>query len=744
MKHAFQNNQTYLLNARHSFWAVLILTIAVITVYWQVWNFDFVRFDDPAYVIDTCLKTRNPDNSLLWIFRFHQGDGKYWQPLTLLSHIADCRMFGLEPELHHYTNLIFHLINSILLFLFLRLILTDFWKSFWIAMLFAIHPMNVESVAWISERKNLISSFFFFLSLITYFQYTKKPSRSRYLTLAFVFLLGLLAKPMLVTLPVILFLLDGWPLRRIQFPNHNHSVGENTKPDIHDKKRLSYLVMEKAPLLLLSLTAMCMTIYSVQGEANLAPENPHSIKLRTANAVISIIAYVGKILWPFNLSFFYPYPETIIFWKPLAAVFLLISFTIICFRSYRSSPYLISGWFWFLITLLPVLGIIQAGLWPAMADRWAYLPAIGIFIIIVFSMEAIFKAFSLPRGIMFLFTFLFTSALMVITWQQVRHWRSSESLYEQVLKTTSGNFMAHNNMGNILMENGKLDQAVDHFLKAIQINPSYKEAQINLANTWIHQGKIQKALNQYRKLLKKYPGDALLSNNMGAAFLHSGDLKQAIYYFATAIQQKKNYAEAYNNLGIALWEDYQKDKSMVMFQKALSIDPGCGKAYDNMIRLTSARKKTNRELQQLLSGSRRSPDDPIHFFQLGQFFQKEKNIHQSIRYYQKALKLRPDEYEIQKQLSISLAMKGDYETAFSILRGLTSRNPGDTEAYYYMASIRSRQNIAAEAIQWLQKAIDHGFSDWESIRMDANFNNIRSTQMFQTLMTQHMHDPRPE
>lgn len=706
MNNLFNYPQGYFLNARHSVWGVFALMIAIVAVYWQVWHFDFIRFDDPAYVLDTCLKTKNSNDRLMWIFRFHQGDGKYWQPLTLLSHIADCRFFGLKSGLHHFSNLIFHLLNSILLFLFLKQILTDFWKSFWIALLFAIHPMNVESVAWISERKNLISTLFFFLTLLAYFSYVNSPNRKKYLVLIFVFMLGLLAKPMLITLPAILLLLDWWPFQRISFKKNIRAMEFTTKLDIHIQKPFLYLILEKIPLFLLSILSIFLTIYSVQGDQHLVPENQYSMKFRAANAITSIIIYIGKIFWPMNLAVFYPYPEKIVWWKPLIAAFLLIVPTILFLRKFRSSPYLIIGWSWFLITLLPVLGIIQAGLWPAMADRWVYIPAVGLFLITIFTGEKISAMLSLSRKTIFLFAIIFTIILMIISRHQVRFWRNSVSLYDHTLRTTTGNYMAHNNLGNILMENGKLEQALHHFQKAIQIKPSYLEAQMNLANTLTHQGKHQEAIEQYKKLSGRYPGNAMILNNLGAAIFKTGRVNEAIPYYINAIQLKPKYAEAYNNLGVALRQNNRKSKALVMFQKALAINPDYRQAYDNMIRLISDQKKTNRKLSQLLDKSLLSPDDPLLLFQLGDFFQKEEKMHQAIACFQKVLKLKPGWYEAEKQLSISLAMKGDFEASFSIFQNFIIRNPDDADAYYHMASIRSRQNNKLEAMQWFWKAID--------------------------------------
>jgi protein O-mannosyl-transferase len=740
MNNIFQDQQEYFLKARYSVWGVFALMIAIVTVYWQVWHFDFIRFDDPVYVTDTYLKVRNSDNKILWIFRFAQGDGKYWQPLTLLSHIADCHFFGLESGLHHFSNLIFHLLNSVLLFLFLKQILTDFWKSFWIALLFAIHPMNVESVAWISERKNLISTLFFFLTLLAYFSYVKNPNRVKYLVLIFVFMLGLLAKPMLITLPAILLLLDWWPFQRISFKKDTQSMKFTTKLNISIQKPFPYLVLEKIPLFLLSILAIFLTIYSVQGDQNLVPENQYSMKLRATNAITSIVVYIGKIFWPMNLAVFYPYPEKIVYWKPLIAAFLLIVPTILFLRKFRSSPYLILGWSWFLITLLPVLGIIQAGLWPAMADRWVYIPAVGLFLITIFTGEKIATILSLSRKTIFLFAIFFTSILMMISWHQVRFWQNSMSLYRQTLRATTRNYMAHNNLGNILMENGQLEQALHHFQEAIQIKPSYSEAQMNLANTLTHQGKHQEAIEQYKKLSGRYPGNAMICNNLGAAIFKTGRVNAAIPYYINAIQLKPNYAEAYNNLGVALWQNNRKSKALVMFQKALAINPDYGQAYDNMVRLISDQKKINRKLYQLMDKSAQSPDDPILLFQLGDFFQKEEKIQQAIACYQKALKLKPGWYEAKKQLSISFAMKGNYEVSFSILRDLITQNPDDADAYYNMACICSRQNNATEATQWLQVAVNKGFSDWKRIQTDSNFNNIRSNRLFQQLMADHVRD----
>ncbi|MBA4368917.1 MAG: hypothetical protein C0403_14915 [Desulfobacterium sp.] len=740
MNNLFNNTQGYLLNARHSVWGVFALMIAIVTVYWQVWHFDFIRFDDPAYVLDTCLKTKNSNDRFMWIFRFHQGDGKYWQPLTLLSHIADCHFFGLESGLHHFTNLIFHLLNSILLFLFLKQILTDFWKSFWIALLFAIHPMNVESVAWISERKNLISSLFFFLTLLAYFSYVKKPNRLKYLVLIFVFMLGLLAKPMLITLPAILLLLDWWPFQRISFKKNTRSIKFTTKLDISIQKPFSYLVLEKIPLFLLSILSIFLTIYSVQGDQNLVSENQYSMKLRVANAITSIVLYIGKIFWPVNLAVFYPYPERIVYWKILIAILFLIFLTIFFLRRFRSSPYLVFGWSWFLITLLPVLGIIQAGLWPAMADRWVYIPAVGLFLIIIFTGEKIAVKLSLSRKTALIFALFFTGILMQISWHQVRYWQNNMSLWRQTLKATTRNYTAHNNMGCILMKDGQLDQAIHHFQKAMLIKPSGSEARMNLANTLSRQGMYPEAIEHYKKLFQKHPGNALIFNNLGNAIFKTGRVNEAIPYYIKAIQLEPNYADAYNNLGISLWRNNRKSKALVMFQKALVINPDYEQAYDNLTRLISEQKKTNLKLNLLTEKSAQSPDNPLLLFQLGDFFQKEDKIQQAIACYQKALKLKPGWYEAKKQLSVSFAMKGNYEVSFSILRDLITQNPDDADAYYYMACIRSRQNNSAEAVQWLQVAVNKGFSDWKRIETDGNLNNVRSNRLFQQLTTDHVRD----
>ncbi|MBU2621995.1 MAG: glycosyltransferase family 39 protein [Proteobacteria bacterium] len=350
----------------------IILFIMTFAVYRQVINHEFITFDDGIYVTDNAsVKKGISLRGILWAFSLTEKyDSPYWHPLTWISHMLDCQLFGLNAGMHHLTSLLLHAANSLLLFYILSSATGDLWRSAFVAALFALHPVNVDSVAWIAERKNVLSTFFWMLTMLSYVFYTRRPNILRYCVLILFFVLGLLSKPMLVTLPFVLLLFDYWPLERFDLKQSG----------LH--KKILYLVLEKLPFFIISSYSVYISTVSLKLTRNIISTDYVPMQLRLENAIVSYAAYIGKMVWPSGLSIYYPFPASIAVWKIIASLILLVSVTIFVLFKMRRFRFLGTGWFWFIGTLIPVSGIVQGGLWPEMADRWAYVPYIGLFVII--------------------------------------------------------------------------------------------------------------------------------------------------------------------------------------------------------------------------------------------------------------------------------------------------------------------------------------------------------------------------
>jgi len=517
----------------------IVLALINLAVYLQVLKHDFIDFDDDLYV------TKNTDvqsgltlKGIEWAFTTNQAYN--WHPLTWISHMLDCQFYNLNPAGHHFTNVIFHVANTLFLFLVFKRMTGTLWRSAFVAALFALHPLHVESVAWVSERKDVLSTFFLLLTMWAYVRYchcvavpapkgsstTAKrtpgtPStllrtsgvgaKHYYLLVIVFFALGLMAKQMLVTLPFVLLLLDYWPLQRFTWP-----LKQKKRKDKSAATSLSRCFVEKVPLLALSFIASLIVLY-VQSKATLVRSTIQMpIALRIANAILAYAKYIIKMFWPVHLGILYPYPQTNIqLWQVLTAGLLLLCITAIVFRLSRNRRWLIVGWLWYLGTLVPVIGFVQVGL-QAMADRYTYVPFIGLFIIITWgAAELIVKLkyrniiFAAGAGMVLL-------VLLVLTWLQLSHWKNSITLFEHTAAVTANNDIMHYNLGCLLIEQGKTDQAIQHWLEAVRIGPNQPTIHNNLAILFAQQGKIEQAIQQYRQVLKYRPNDAAAYNNLNA------------------------------------------------------------------------------------------------------------------------------------------------------------------------------------------------------------------------------------
>jgi len=444
-----------------------------------------------------------------------------------------------------------------------------------VAALFALHPLNVDSVAWIAERKNLLSTFWGMISLLLYGRYVAQPNPARYTLTLISFVLGLMAKPMLVTLPFVFLLFDFWPFKRMRYftqQERKFETAEEEKTGLQ-QTAISKLIVEKMPFFALSLGAVWLSILSNQHINNMVAAGTVPMTLRIGNALVSYIVYISKMIWPFNLAVYYPFPEAVQLWQVTGSVVLLIAVTSVFFCGLNRRPYLAVGWFWYLGTLVPVIGILQNGLWPAMADRWTYVPMIGLFIIISWGLPDI--AIKWRNGKPALIILALTALIFCIvgTRIQLQHWRNSTTLFEHALAVTKNNYVAQNNLGTALAAEGDLPKAMNHYRESIHLKPDHAKAYNNLGIALAKQGKVKDAIRHYSEALRLNSGYAQAYNNLGAALTEQGQIDKAIRNYNRALKLKPDYAEAHNNLGVALKKQGQILEAAKHYYNALRLDP---------------------------------------------------------------------------------------------------------------------------------------------------------------------------
>ncbi|MCD4772810.1 MAG: tetratricopeptide repeat protein [Bacteroidales bacterium] len=560
-----QNNHSDgIFNIRYDVLICLFLVIATLAVYWQINYHEFINLDDSLYVLQNKdVQKGLTSESISWAFSF--TDIAYWHPLTWLSHMLDCQIYGLIPGMHHRTSLIFHIVNSILLFFVLQKMTGALWQSAFVAALFALHPVNVESVAWVAERKNVLSTFFWMLTMLAYVHYTTRPSLYRYLLTLLFLMLGLMAKPMLVTLPFVLLLLDYWPLERLR-----HQSPFN-------------LILEKIPFFALSAVSVYISSLSVHRYEIVVSMESVPMQLRIANALVSYVKYIEKMIWPKNLAIFYPFPDTLPIWQILGAGLFLASISFLVLLNLRKKPYLCMGWLWFLGTLIPVIGLKQAGLWPSMADRWAYVPLVGIFIILAWGGSDLLKKWTHKKIMLTILAIAVILALTVLSFMQASHWKNSITLFENAIKVTKNNCMAHNNLGITLFEKGEFNKAIFHYKKALNIKPDTSEAIKNLGVALTKKGNLKEAARYFSKALVINSENWDSHYKLGDVLAKRGKFNKAIRHFEEVIRINPGYAPAYNEIGIILAQKGKLQKSNDFFSKAIQLEPDCKEARDNLL-----------------------------------------------------------------------------------------------------------------------------------------------------------------
>ncbi len=678
----------------------LFLTLATLAVYLRAARNEFVNYDDSDYVtenarVNSGLKWAN----LEWAFK--SGHASNWHPLTWFSHMADCQAFGMRPDAMHLVSVGFHVVNTLLLFVVLRGMTGAMWRSAVVAALFALHPLHVESVAWVSERKDVLSAFFFLLTIGSYAAYGKRveraaatksgirspnseaaagragplfPSKANgwgfYLLSLLFFALGLMSKPMVVTTPFVLLLIDYWPLRR---PGAS-SLESQPVAGLR-------LVLEKTPFFALSVVSSVIT-FLVQRKGG-AVSTALTVGERIANALVSYVRYLKKTFWPDDLAVLYPHPGHWPLWQVLACASLLVIVCVVVMAGGRRRPYLILGWFWFLGTMVPVIGLVQVGI-QSMADRYTYVPLIGLFIMAAWGLNDL-VAERLPRTWRATVLGLGAAATLVgcawATARQIGFWKNSENLFQRAIQVTRNNYLAHNNLGFYYSGKGRTAEAMEQYRLSLKINPAYEDALNNLGYALAGQRKFSEAIPLYEAALRIRPKHAEVHNNLGNALSEIGKIDEAIQHYLIALDQSPEHADAHNNLGIALAMKGKLNEAIGHFHTAIRCKPNYASAHSNLGNAFAVQHRLDEAIKEFQESLRLKPDEAQAHNNLGNALVEQGRLEEAIGHYLEALRLNPDNNpEAHYNLGVALARKGNRDEAVPHLTEALRLKPDYTEA----------------------------------------------------------------
>ena len=606
-------------------WICILLVIATFIAYMQVLKYGFITsFDDTKYLTSNWnIKAGLTKESIVWAFSTSYASN--WHPLTWLSHMLDYELYGMEPFGHHLTSLIFHITNTLLLFWVLLKMTGALWRSGLVAILFALHPLNVESVAWVSERKNVLSTFFLLLTLWAYVKYVDRKNAGNYLLVVLFLALGLMSKPMLVTLPFVLLLLDFWPLKRFS------------------EARPTRLILEKVPLFVL-LIGSCVATFIVQRSGGAMRSSEFSsLYFRIANALVSYFEYLRNMLWPSGLSVFYPHPGNALpIWKPLACTIVLVVVTIWVVKGIRRAPYLAVGWFWYLGTLVPVIGIVQVGE-QAMADRYTYVPLIGIFIAIAWSLPEQIK--TRKEKLLPILSGIVISLLIALTWIQVSHWKNSITLFKHAINVTDTKYLGvatiHAFLGDAYHREGELGVAISEFKKSLDLDPSNLYSLNNLAATLAEQGNLKEGLGYAQKLSRLQPDYTPGLITMGNILEETGKLDQAQIYYEQVLERDSDSFENYLNLANILYSKGNLKGAVPHYKKVVTLNPNLLEAHYNLGNIFGQLGQPIDAKKEFEQAIRCDKKNPLPHYGLGLIELQGGNYLKAIEAFEQTLSLNP-------------------------------------------------------------------------------------------------------
>lgn len=611
----------------------ILMVLVTLAVYFQTAHHEFINFDDTLYVTDNpVVKGGVSPAAITWAFTTSAASN--WHPVTWLSHLIDVQLFGLKPAGHHLMSVAIHAVSVLLLFLLLARITAAPWQSLFVAALFALHPLHVESVAWVAERKDVLSGLFWTLTLLLYARYVEKPGSGRYLAALACYAVGLMTKPMLVTLPVVLFLLDYWPLNRFT-GEADHSGNAEAKP------RLTALFKEKAPFFLLAALSSLITMYVQKQGGAMSNLEQAPIGLRISNAVISYAGYMLDAFWPHGLAMLYPFPTSILAGQLAGALLLLVLATVAVLYGRRRFPWLLTGWLWFLVTLLPVIGLIQVG-GQSHADRYTYIPLTGLFIMVAFGVPQLLEGWRHRKETLCILAAVCICAMSAATWRQAGYWRNNITLYRHTLDVTSNNYIIMNNYGLALDQSGDLPGSMQMYQEALRVWPKSAQAHSNLAAGYARIGRFREALEHSQEALKIKPNYVVAMVNRGKALAGLGNHEEAVRQYELALTRDPLSRDAHLNLALLFLKTGRNDLAMPHYQEALRLSP-----HSPTVPLTVAvelaqQGRMDDAAAYFAQAVQIAPDSLEAHFNMGVFLAKQGRNTEAGEHFSRALRIRPD------------------------------------------------------------------------------------------------------
>lgn len=675
----------------------VLIGVVTLILYWRMTGYGFTNVDDQDYI------TKNPHVTagLTWpgtAWAFQSGDAGNWHPLTWLSHMVDCQLYGLNAGGHHLTNLFFHIANTLLLFVWLRRATGARWRSVFVAALFAWHPLHVESVAWASERKDVLSTFFWLLALIAYLRYARSPSSTKYGLTLLLFACGLMSKPMVVTFPFVLLLIDYWPLDRLRVTGRG-AVGNEMKSEAKNAspqdplvatpiRSVKYLVLEKVPFFALALASSIVT-YQVQNAVGTVSSFENiGLYSRLTNALLAYAKYIVKTLWPIDLSPIYPLAKTLPGGQLIAASLILILLSAwFVFRAKRH-PYLVTGWFWFLGTLVPTIGLVQVGA-QSMADRYMYIPSIGLFILVVWGLDAVWRFSPQRRRILAAVGILSLAGCLTGTWFQLEYWENPVKLFRHAVELDKDNYIAYDFLGKSLEDKGWKELALSCYSEAVRLQPGFVEGQYNLGTLLMEEGKLDEAITHLQAAVAADPKCAKGHNNLGSALFKRGRISDAKTHFSKAIALRPKEPSAHYNLGTLMLAESQLDEAVGQFSEAVRLRPDFSDAHLNLALAFVRQGKPGAASTHFAEVVRLQPENPEARFNLGLALLEQHKAEAAAAQFSECLRLKPGKIEAHFRLAQSLARQGKSAQAVLHYRESLRLTPDFPEALNELSWILS-------------------------------------------------------
>lgn len=654
---------------------------------------EFILYDDDMYLtLNDTVRHGLTWAGLRWAFT--TGHAANWHPLTWLSHMADVSLFGLNPIAHHATNLLWHVVNTLLLFLVLRGLTESSWKSAWVAAIFAIHPAHVESVAWAAERKDVLSTAFGLATMWAYGRWVRERGVVRYLVVLLLFAAGLMSKPMLVSLPVVLLLLDFWPLARLNL--------EEKPPMFLGVARTgpAGLILEKAPLFLMAAASSVVTLLVQRTGGAVRSFGSFPLSARIGNALVAYAGYLRMLVWPTNLAVFYPHPGAALpAWKVVGAALLLAGLSAGALALRRRAPFLIVGWLWFLVTLFPVIGVVQVGL-QAMADRYTYFPFVGLFVAIAWGLSAIASRSRYGSMALRVGAIAVLAAASFAAAAQARFWKNSETLFLHAIAITKDNSIAHNNLGDYYNETGRPAEALPHVSEAVRIDPEKPQNHNNLGVSLFMLGRAEEAFQEFSQALRLLPDDALVLSNLARTRFVQGEIPDAVRFYEAAIARAPDAADLRGRLAVALLMEGKLAPALRQLQRESILAPADAEC---------------RRLLQDAAALGRNPDDPslgrfrkflaaAHLEASAALYAREKKAEAAF-HLRKALELDPAFAEARNELGTRLVGEGRLDEAAAEFELALRTNPGLAKAHNNLGYVLFLKGKAKEAIEQYREAL---------------------------------------